>query len=96
MNGTDKAALIAGYAKRFEAALIAGGMPLTGTRMPGALGVTPGSLPVDEVEDVEPPAPEVVAVEPAAPVPVPMPADVEPSPGGRTAPLLAWFSRLAA
>lgn len=39
VNGTDKAAAIAGYAKRFESALIAGGMPLIAARLPGALGV---------------------------------------------------------
>ncbi|KQT88944.1 glycoside hydrolase family 19 protein [Methylobacterium sp. Leaf466] len=38
VNGTDKAATIAGYAGRFEAALVAGGMSLLGARMPGALG----------------------------------------------------------
>lgn len=38
VNGTDKAALIAGYAEQFEAALVAGGTPLTAARMPGALG----------------------------------------------------------
>ncbi|TXN40498.1 hypothetical protein FV232_05170 [Methylobacterium sp. WL30] len=41
VNGTDKAAAIAGYAERFEAALVAGGMPLTAARMPGALGAGP-------------------------------------------------------
>lgn len=41
VNGTDKAETIAGYARRFEAALIAGGMPLIGTRLPDALGKTP-------------------------------------------------------
>ncbi|AWN35701.1 glycoside hydrolase family 19 protein [Methylobacterium radiodurans] len=38
VNGTDRAADIAGYARRFEAALTAGGMPLTAARLPAALG----------------------------------------------------------
>ncbi len=38
VNGTDKAELIAGYARKAEAALIAAGMPLVGVRMPDALG----------------------------------------------------------
>ena len=41
VNGTDKAAQIAGYAKVAEQALIAGGMPLIAARMPGALGTSP-------------------------------------------------------
>lgn len=50
VNGTDKAALIAGYAERFEAALIAGGMPLIAARMPDALGKPP-TVPVADVPD---------------------------------------------
>ncbi|KQP50848.1 hypothetical protein ASG40_13050 [Methylobacterium sp. Leaf399] len=55
VNGTDKAATIAGYAGRFEAALVAGGMPLLGARMPGALGMTaPADAPVS-AGDTKPP-----------------------------------------
>ena len=43
VNGTDKAAMIAGYAVKIEFALIAGGMPLTAARLPGALGAAPVS-----------------------------------------------------
>ncbi|GEP00609.1 glycoside hydrolase family 19 protein [Methylobacterium haplocladii] len=55
VNGTDKAALIAGYAVTIEAALVAGGMPLTAARLPGALG-KPVTVPVVAKADVEPPA----------------------------------------
>ena len=44
VNGTDKAAAIDGYAEQFEAAQVAGGMPLTAARMPGALGAGPPPL----------------------------------------------------
>ena len=45
VNGTDKAEMIAGYARKFEAALLAGGMPLTAVRLPLALGVQPALAP---------------------------------------------------
>lgn len=63
VNGTDKAELIAGYARKAEAALIAAGMPLTGVRMPDALG-TPAPVAVEAATPASyaPPA----AVEPAA------------------------------
>lgn len=60
VNGTDKAAAIAGYARTIEAALIAGGMPLTAARLPNALGTAPaaGAVPVVPA----PIAPAVAAV----------------------------------
>jgi len=48
------------YARRFEAALVAGGMPLTAARMPGALGKAPASLP-----PTAPSSPPKVTPEPA-------------------------------
>lgn len=41
VNGTDKAAQIAGYARAFEVALTGAGMPLTAARLPLALGIQP-------------------------------------------------------
>ena len=60
VNGTDKAELIAGYARKAEAALVAGGMPLVGTRLPAALGV-PAPVPVRPATAASYVAPPVAA-----------------------------------
>ena len=74
VNGTDRAETIAGYARKFEAALVAGGMPLLGVRLPGAVGKEPlhGVVEVVPEPDILPPAPVVVEAEAAdAPSPAP-------------------------
>jgi len=65
VNGTDKAAAIAEYARAFEVALVAGGMPLVAARMPGALGAP--SAPLSSSTPPAPTSPLKLPSKPALP-----------------------------
>ncbi|MCC0807497.1 hypothetical protein FPV16_14875 [Methylobacterium sp. W2] len=90
VNGMDKASTIAGYAVRFEAGLVAGGMPLAAARLPGALGapIKTGS----SSSPVPAPAKSLPDKAPAAPVAQPINS---PSNVGQPVPLGFWARLLA-
>ncbi|MBN9137842.1 MAG: hypothetical protein J0I92_17610 [Phyllobacterium sp.] len=84
VNGTDKASLIAGYAKAFEAALKAGGYGGQGAQT----APTPQPAPPAPVQPV-PAAPE-----PAAPPASPAPPVAVPMPSAKPTSSTNWLARL--
>lgn len=90
VNGTDKAALIAGYARAFEKALTDAGYKAV---KPAAPGAEPTSAPPTPVTQVAP-APAIPAVQPT-PEPPATPATIEQGPSPTGGVIASFFRFLA-